>query len=104
LRLVVNVAPQRTTLHPGSAVGGIDPYASHRREVDDDPFVANGAPPHVVASAPNGDFQIVLAGEAHGRDHVGGPDASGDHVRAPIDGTVPHCTGDVIVGVVGTYQ
>jgi hypothetical protein len=51
-----------------------------------------------------GDLQIVFAGETHGRDHVGGPDASGDQARAPVDGTVPDCTGDVVVGVVGTDQ
>src|SRR5438094_575630 len=56
---------------------------------------------HVVASAPYGNLQIVVAGETHGRDHVGGPNASGDQVRAPVNGTVPDCTGDVIVGVVG---
>src|SRR5688572_12778002 len=46
----------------------------------------------------------MVAGETHGRDHVGGSDASGDQARPPIDGAVPHCTGDVIVGVVGTDQ
>jgi hypothetical protein len=101
LRLVIDVAPQRATLHPGAAVGGIDSHAPHRREVDDDPVVANGGARHVVASAPYGDLQIVVAGETHGRDHVGGPDASGDQARAPVDGTVPHCTGDVVVGMVG---
>jgi len=104
LRLVVDVAPKRTTLHPGPAVGGIDPHGPHRREVDDDPVVANGGARHVVASAPYGDLQIVVAGETHGRDHVGGPDASGDQARAPVDGTVPDCTGAVVVGVVGTDQ
>src|SRR5262249_41983748 len=44
---------------------------------------------------------ILGAGETHGRDHVGGPNASGDEVRAPVNGTVPDCTGDLIVSVVG---
>src|SRR5687767_15600780 len=92
LRLVVYVTPQRTTLHPGPALGGIDSHAPHRREVDDDPVVANGGARHVVASAPYGDLQIVVAGGTHRRDHVGGSDASGDQARAPVDGTVPHCT------------
>src|SRR5688572_26835146 len=104
LRLVVDVTPQRTALHPGHAVGGIDPHAPHRREVDDDPVVANRGARHVVASAPYGDLQIVVAGETHGGGHVGGPDASGDQARAPVDGTVPHCTGSVVVGVVGADQ
>jgi hypothetical protein len=98
---VVDVAPQRTTLHPSPTVGGIDAHASHRREVDDDPVVASGGARHVVASAPYGNLQIVIASEAHRRDHVRGPDASGDQVRAPVNGAVPDCTGDVIVGVVG---
>ncbi len=104
LRLVVDVAPQRTALHPGPAAGGIDPHGPHRRQVDDHPVVANGGARHVVASAPYGDLKIVVAGETHGRHHVDGPDASGDQVRAPVDGTVPDCTGDVVVGVVGTDQ
>jgi hypothetical protein len=73
LRLLVIVTPERTTLHPGPAVGGIDPHAPHRREVDDEPVVANGGARHVVASAPYGDLQIVVASETHGRDHVYGP-------------------------------
>jgi hypothetical protein len=57
-----------------------------------------------VASAPYGDLQIVIPGATHGRDHVGGPDASGDQARAPVNGTVPDCTGEVVVGVVGPDQ
>ena len=99
---MVDVTPQCTTLHPSPAVGGINPHGSHRREVDDNPVVANGGARHVVASAPYGDLQIVVAGETHGGDHVGGPNASGDQVWAPVNGTVPDCTGDVVVDVVGT--
>ena len=81
--------------HPADADG------PHRRQVDDDPVVANGGARHVVATAPYGDLQIVVAGEPHGRDHVGAPDASGDQARAPVDGTVPDCARAVVVGVVG---
>src|SRR5262249_43980966 len=104
LRLVIDVAPQRTTLHPSPTVGGIDPDRPHCRKVNNDPVVANGSARHVVASAAYGDLQIVVAGETHRRDHIGGPDASGDQERAPVDRTVPNCTGDVVVGVVGTDQ
>ena len=104
LRLVIDVTPQRTTLHPDPAVGGINPHGPHCRKINDDPVVANCGARHVVASAPYGDFQIVVAGETHGPDNVGGADASGDQVRAPVNGTVPDCTGDVVVGVVGTDE
>jgi hypothetical protein len=102
LRLAVDVAPERSTLHPGPAPGGIDAHGPHRRKVDDDPVVANGGARNVVASAPYRDLQVVVAGETHRRDYVGRPDASGDQARAPVDGTVPDCTRPVVVGVVGT--
>src|SRR5262245_44323386 len=101
-RLVVHVAPQRATLHPGPAVGGIYSHAPHGREVDDDPVVANGGARHVVASGPYSNLQIVVAGETHGCDHVGGPNASSNQPRSSVNGTVPDCTGDVVVGTVST--
>ena len=104
LRLVVDVAPQRATLHPGPAAGGIDAHGSHGRKVKDNPAVANCGARHVVPSAPYGDLQIMVAGETHGADHVGSPDAPGDQARAPVNGTVPDCTGDVVVGLVGTDE
>ncbi len=104
LRLVVDVAPQGTTLHHGRAAGGVDPDGPHRREVDDDPVVAHRRAGHVVAPAPDGDHQVVAAGEAHRSDHVGGPAASGDQPGAPVDGAVPHRSGGVVVGVVSGDQ
>src|SRR5688572_32997271 len=104
LRFEVDVAPQRATLDPGRAAGGIDPHRPHRREVDDDPIVANGGAGDVVPAATYGDLQIVVAGETHGRDHVGGPGASSDQARAPVDGPVPHRAGSIVIGVVGTDQ
>ena len=104
LSLVVDVAPQRTTLHQGRAAGGVDPHGPHRREVDDDPVVAHRGAGHVVAPAPDGDLKVVVAGDAHGRGHIGGPAASGDQPGAPVDGAVPHGSGGVVVGVVGGDQ
>jgi hypothetical protein len=104
LRLVVDVAPQRTTLHPGRAAGGVDPHRPHGRQVDNDPLVAHRRAGHVVAPAPYGDLQVVLAGEAHRRGHVGGPAAAGDEPGAPVDGAVPHGSGGVVVGVVSCDQ
>ncbi len=78
LRLVIDVAPQRTTLHPGPAADGVDPHRPHGREVDDDPLVAHRGAGHIMAPAPYGDVQVVVAGEPHGRGHIGGAAASGD--------------------------
>jgi len=101
---VVDVAPQRTALHPGRAVSGVDPHRPHCREVDDDPVVAHRGAGHVVAPAPHGDLQVVVAGKPHGRSRVGGPAASGDQPGAPIDCAVPHSAGGVVVGVVSGDQ
>src|SRR5262249_22683100 len=84
LGLVVDGAPQGTTLHPGCAVGGVDPHGPHRRQVDHDPVVAHRGASHVVAPAPYGDLQVVVAGEAHRGGHVGGPAAAGDQPGAPV--------------------
>ena len=104
LSFVVDVAPQRTTLHPGRGAGRVDPHGPHGREVHDDPAVAHRGTGDVVASAPDGDLQVVVAGEAHGRGHVGGPAASGDGPGAPVHGAVPHGSGGVVVSVAGADQ
>jgi hypothetical protein len=54
-----------------------------------------------VAPAPYGDLQVVLAGEAHDRSHIGGSAASGDMPWVPVDGAVPQGSGGVVVGVIG---
>jgi hypothetical protein len=57
-----------------------------------------------VASASYCDLHIVVACEAHSRDHIGGPDASRDQAWAPVDCAIPDCASGVIVGVAGTDQ
>ena len=70
-------------------------------EVDDDPVVAQGGAGHVVASAPHRDLEVAVPCEAHRRGHVGDAAASGDQPGAPVDRTVPHGAGVVVVGVLG---
>src|SRR5262249_9596146 len=89
LRLVVDITPKRTALHPGRATGGVDPHGPHRGEVDDESVVAHGGTGHVVTAAAYGDLEVVVAGEAHGRDHVGHSRAAGDPGWTAVDRTVP---------------
>jgi hypothetical protein len=98
LRLVVDVAPQSPTLHPGRATGGVDPHGPHRREVDDDPVVAHRGAGHVVAPAPYGDLQVVVAREAHRRDHIGHPRAAGDAGRTAVNRAIPDPAASVVAG------
>ena len=98
LRLVVDVAPESTSLHPGRAIGGVDRHGPHRREVDDDPVVAHSGTGHVVAPAPYGDLQVVVAREAHRRDHIGHAGAAGDAGRMAVDRAIPDPAGSVVAG------
>ena len=97
LGLVVDVAPQGTTLDVGRAFDGIDRHGAHRREVDDDPVVAHCGAGDVVASASYGDLEVAVAGEAHRCGHVGGALAAGDQPRSSVNGAVPHGACTVVI-------
>src|SRR4029453_9905300 len=101
LCLVVDVAPQGTTLDEGRAVDEIDRDGAHRRQVDDDPVVAHRGAGDVVASASYGDLEVAVAGEAHRRGDVGGAAAAGDQPGSPVDRAVPNGSGVFVVMVVG---
>ena len=66
LRLVVDIAPQRTALHQCRAADRVDPHGPHRRQVDDDAVVAYSGTGHIVTTAADGDLQVVVSGETHG--------------------------------------
>ena len=66
----------------------VDPDAAHGREVDHDAPVGGAEARHAVASAPDGDGQVVVGGEADGRHHVPGVDRLDDHVRPLVDHAV----------------
>jgi hypothetical protein len=100
LRLVVDVAPQSTTLHPGGAADGVDPHGPHSREVDDDSVVTHGGAGHVVTAASYGDLHIVVACESHGGRHVSSAAAAGDESGVAVNGAVPYGSGVIVVGVV----
>ncbi len=90
LRLGVEIAQERASVHPGHTALGIDPDASHARQVDDDPAVARREARDAVAAAADGDLELLLACEPEsGEDigHAGRPNNAG---RPPVDHAVPH--------------
>jgi hypothetical protein len=101
LCLVVDIAPQGTALDEDRALDRIDRHGAHRRQVDHDPAVAHRRAGDVVATATNGDLEIVVAGEAHRCGHIGGAAAAGNQPRSSVDGAVPYGSGVVVVVVVG---
>jgi len=101
LGLVVDVAPQGTSLDEGRALDRIDRDGAHRRQVDHHPVVAHRGAGHVVAPAADGDLEVTVAGEAHRRGHVGGTAAAGNQPGSSVDAAVPYGAGVVVVVVVG---
>ena len=70
---------------PGS---GIDTHPLHRRQVNDYPIVDTSKPRPVVASAADGDEEVVVAPEIHRRDHIGHVGTAGNNARPLVDHTV----------------
>jgi hypothetical protein len=98
---VVEVAQERSTVHPGYPALRIDPDASHARQVDDDPAVARREARDAVATAADGDPELLLARVSEGREDVGHarrPDHDGG---PPVDHPVPYDPGRVVAGVFG---
>jgi hypothetical protein len=52
------------------ARSGIDAHAGHQGEVDHETIVADPQTSTIVATAANGDEQVVLATETDSRDHI----------------------------------
>ena len=84
--------------HPDTAqpIATTEIHALHPGEVDDQATVAGTVPRRMVRPAPDGDQQIMLAGEGDGRHDVGHAEATGDERRTPIDIAVPHAAGLVV--------
>ena len=95
----VDLPPGGAGLDTGGAGGGVDLHAAHRRQVDHQAVVADGAAGHLVAAAPDAEDRSVPAGDAHGLDDVGHVGAAGDHGRVAVDEPVPHPAGVVVPGM-----
>jgi len=97
LRLAVDVPQRGTRLDPRRSLLGVDPYAGHRREVDDDPAITDGGSGDVVAAPANRHEEVVLADEVHAVDHVGHARTPEDEPRIPVDDPVPDGSRLVVV-------
>ena len=82
---VIDVAGRAARAHSHRPVLGVDPYALHRRQVDDQAVIDAGETRTIVASAANGDRKLVVPAEIHRRDHIGDVRASGDEQRPLVD-------------------
>src|SRR5882724_4490338 len=96
---MVDVALRASSADPRRAGNRVDAHALHRRQVDDQAVIDAGEPGAIVAAAPNGDAQIIVATKIHRRYHVGDIDTASDQQRVLVDHAVVERTGIVIVGL-----
>jgi hypothetical protein len=71
LRLVVELAPEHTGVHPRCALLRVDPNALHQPQVDDDAAVAHRVAGIAVPPAAHGDGTAGVAREPDSSHHVG---------------------------------
>ncbi len=100
-RLAVELAPERTALRARRLAGRVDVDALHRREVDHQRIVGDGAPGDVVAAAANRDVEALRASEADRVGDVRGVPAARDQRRPPVDHPVVDTSRVVVLGVSG---
>jgi len=82
----------------------VDEHAVHRREVDHESAVADGAARDVVAAAPNRERQSGLPREVHGGDDVGRTGTARDDRRISVDHSVPELSRLVVPCVARQHE
>jgi hypothetical protein len=100
----VELAPSDSSASAGSPSIATDFNPLHSSKVDDQAVVTGCAAGNVMATTPDCDWQLHLAGECDGCCHVIGAYASGDSSRPPVDHPVPNSPGRIIFGVIGGYD
>jgi uncharacterized OsmC-like protein len=96
----VEVGPERAAVRAGGLRRRVDVDASHRRQVDHQRVVLDGAAGDVVAAAANRDVETRSAREVHGVDDVCCVGAAGDRRGAAVDHRVVNRASG-LVAVVG---
>src|SRR6266511_3512959 len=63
LRLAVDIPPGRPTLHAHSPSAGIDPHATHRRQIQHQPVIADAVTGDAMPPGAHRRQQLLLAGQ-----------------------------------------
>ena len=100
----IEVGPDRARLDADLAPLGVDHEAAHRREIDDDPTLAQRRSRHVVAAAADRHRQPAAPRRARRDGGVVGVDAAGDQGRAAVDRAVPQPARVVVPGPIRIDQ
>ncbi len=101
---MVHLAPGASASDAHRALLRVDPDAPDACKVYDQPVVGDAQAPAVVPAAPDGKEHVVLAGEVHAGDHVGGVDAARHHARSLVDHGVVDLAGLVVPRIAGPEE
>jgi hypothetical protein len=82
---VIDVASRAARAHSHRRLLGVDSHALHRRQVDDQAVIDAAETRTIVAAPANGDRELVLAAEIHGRDDIADIRTSSDEQRPLVD-------------------
>jgi hypothetical protein len=76
----------------------VDMDGPHRRQVNQEPALADRVAGDVVATTANRHEQAVVARKADGIDHIAFDPATHDRSRSSIDHGIPNCPRVVVTG------
>ncbi len=96
---MVEVAKRGARFDIGATGGRIDAHRFHRRQVDHQSVIADGAARDVVSTAAHREQQVVVAREGHRAADVGDSRAANDRCRATVDHRIPYAARFVETGV-----
>ena len=102
LRLLIELREERAASDAGGPLLAIDLCPPHPGQVDQDAVIARRETRDAVAAAPDGDQQILLAGEPKSRGDVTDVGRPGDQRRVSVDEPVPDDPGGVVARVART--
>src|SRR5262249_7081511 len=94
------VAPGTTAFGPRGAGGGIDAYARHSPQIEDDAAVVGAKARHAVRAAAYGQVERIVARVIDGRHDVGDVGGTNDNGRPTIDHCVVDLARHLVVGIV----
>ena len=79
-------------------------YALHLGQVDDYAPIVHGIPGDVVAAAPDGNQQMIVAGEINSLDNIGDPCAPRYKGRSPVDHSISYDASVIVSCIAGLQQ
>ena len=89
LRLPIELAERHSWLYARDALFRVDMHGPHRRQVDQEPAIADRVAGDVVTAAAHCYEQAVVARKAHGTNHIVRDPATHNGAWSPIDHRVP---------------